>query len=304
MVRLGLCCKFYEEPIKFRTTTAKYTERFDRSEQLKRLSLLCLENARSLLKAIEYCGSNNIGCFRVNSRILPLKTHPDVGYALSDLPGSEEIRTVFSQCRKKAIKLDIRLTFHPDQFVLLSSPKTDVVQKSIEELDYQAEISELIGADVINIHGGGAYGDKTSALKRLGGTLLQLKKSVRKRLTLENDDRVYTPADLLPFCKEHDVPLVYDVHHHRCLPDKLSIKEATKLALKTWKREPLFHLSSPKYGWSRNHSGWHSDYIDAEDFPGEWKKLNITVEVEAKAKELAVKKLYNDLRLNLDRKKK
>lgn len=302
MMRLGLCCKFYEEPIKFRTTTAKYTERFGRSGQLMKLSLLCLENARSLLKSIEYCGSNNIGCFRVNSRILPLKTHPDIGYALSDLPGSEEIRAVFSQCRKKGIKLDIRLTFHPDQFVLLSSPKTDVVQKSIEELEYQAEISELIGADVINIHGGGAYGDKESALKRLGGTLSKLKKSVRKRLTLENDDRVYTPADLLPFCKEHDVPLVYDVHHHRCLPDKLSVKEATKLALKTWNREPLFHLSSPKYGWSRNHSGWHSDYIDVEDFPGEWKKLNITVEVEAKAKELAVKKLYNDLRLNIHRK--
>ena len=303
-MRLGLCCKFFEEPIKFRTTTAKYTERFGRSEQLMRLSQLCLDNARSLLKSIEYCGSNNIGCFRVNSRILPLKTHPDIGYALSDLPDSEEIRAVFSQCRKKAIKLDIRLSFHPDQFVLLSSHKTDVVQKSIEELDYQAEISELIGADVINIHGGGAYGDKESALKRLCGTLSKLKKSVRKRLTLENDDRVYTPADLLPFCKEHDVPLVYDVHHHRCLPDKLSIKEATKLALKTWKREPLFHLSSPKYGWSRNHSGWHSDYIDAKDFPGEWKKLNITVEVEAKAKELAVKRLYNDLRLNLDRKQK
>lgn len=302
MVRLGLCCKFYEEPIKFRTTTAKYTERFGRSEQLMRLSLLCLENARSLLKSIEYCSSNNIGCFRVNSRILPLKTHPAIGYALSDLPGSEEIRAVFSQCRKKAIKLDIRLSFHPDQFVLLSSHKTDVVQKSIEELDYQAEISELIGADVINIHGGGAYGDKESALKRLGGTLSKLKKSVRKRLTLENDDRVYTPADLLPFCKEHDLPLVYDVHHHRCLPDKLSVKEATKLALKTWKREPLFHLSSPKYGWSRNHSGWHSDYIDAEDFPGEWKKLNITVEIEAKAKELAVKKLYRDLSLNIHRK--
>jgi len=302
MLRLGLCCKFYEEPVKFRTATAKYTGRFGRPEQLMRLSLLCLENARSLLKSIEYCRSNNIGCFRVNSRILPLKTHPDIGYALSDLPGSEEIMAVFFQCRKKAIKFDIRLSFHPDQFVLLSSHKTNVVRKSIEELDYQAEIGELIGADVINIHGGGAYGDKASALKRLGGTLLQLKKSVRARLTLENDDRVYTPADLLPFCKEHDVPLVYDVHHHRCLPDKLSVKQATKLALKTWNREPLFHVSSPRYGWSRNHSCWHSDYIDVKDFPGEWKKLDITVEVEAKAKELAVKRLYRDLSLNLYRK--
>ena len=53
---------------------------------------------------------------------------------------------------------------------------------------------------------------------------------MRSRLTLENDDKVYTPADLLPVCTEMKVPLVYDVHHHRCLPDGLSVEAATEKA--------------------------------------------------------------------------
>jgi UV DNA damage endonuclease len=91
---------------------------------------------------------------------------------------------------------------------------------------------------------------------------------------------------------------VYDVLHHRCLPDGLSIRKVTSLALKTWDREPLFHISSPKYGWGKSQNCWHSDYIDKKDFPEEWKALDITVEVEAKAKELAVKRLYMVLQDN------
>lgn len=297
-IRLGLCCKFYKEPIRFRTVTASFLGRFSRREQLQRLAETCLDNAHSLLAAINYCAANHIGCFRVNSQILPLKTHPRVGYAIKDLPNQNEIKRAFGLCRKQAVKKNIRLSFHPDQFVVLNSPSADVVQRSIDELDYQAAASELIGADVINIHAGGAYGDKAAALDRLGHILKKLKKRIRDRLTIENDDHLYAPADLLPFCKKQKIPFVYDVHHHRCLPDGLSIEQATRLALKTWDREPLFHVSSPKYGWKRSRASWHHDYISFNDFPKEWCRLNITVEVEAKAKELAVEKLYQQLKKN------
>lgn len=64
--------------------------------------------------------------------------------------------------------------------------------------------------------------------------------------------------------------------------------------------EPLFHLSSPKDGWESYKLRNHHDYIDANDFPACWMNLNITVKVEAKAKELAVLKLKRDIagRLN------
>ena len=187
------------------------------------------------------------------------------------------------------------MTFHPDQFVVLNSPKPDVVTQSIQEIEYQTEVAQLIGADVINIHAGGAYGDKATALERFAKSLARLSKAARKLLTVENDDRMFTPADLLPVCKAEGVPLVYDVHHHRCNPDGMSVEQTTRKALATWNREPLFHISSPIEGWDGLKPERHHDFIDVKDFPECWRRKKITVEVEAKAKEVAVKKLLTEL---------
>ena len=295
MLRLGLCCIFRKEPIKFRRVTAKYLRSFPRNQQLKYLAEICLHNARALNNALRYCRDHDIKDFRINSQILPLKTHPDMGYSMEDLPFHDQIIQTFKDCGRFCRKHDIRTTFHPDQFILLSSPSSEVVQHSIADLVYQAEVARWINADVINIHGGGAYGNKSASLRRLRKRIEQLPEEVRSRLTLENDDRVYTPKDLLPVCRDMAIPLVYDVHHHRCLSDGSSVEATTELALSTWSREPLFHLSSPRDGWESGKPGSHHDYIDADDFPVCWTNLDITVEVEAKAKELAVLKLKQDL---------
>jgi len=291
MIRFGLCCIFREEPIRFRRTTARHMEKFDRHAKLEYISSVCEHNAQSLLLSLQFCHDHDIKDFRVNSQILPLKTHPDVGYDIKDLPNHRRIIDAFLKCGEFCRKNDLRTTFHPDQFILLSSPNEDVTRKSIAELRYQAEIAEWINADVINIHGGGAYGNKTEALKRLVSQIKKLPDPVRTRLTLENDDRVYTPEDLLPVCEQTGIPLVYDVHHHRCLTDGLSVEKATELAMRTWDREPLFHLASPLNGWEGVPVNKHHDYIDPNDVPDCWLSLDITIEVEAKAKELAVLKL-------------
>jgi len=296
MIRLGLCCIFRDEPIKFRTTTATALKRLSCQEARKKLAGLCVENAAALMSALQYCAANSIGCFRVNSQILPLKTHPDVGYHLEELRDGRQIIDQFRACGRFARKAGLRTTFHPDQFVVLNSLKPDVVASSIREIEYQAEVAQWIGADVINIHAGGAYGDKATALERFAKNLAQLSKAARKRLTVENDDKTFTPADLLPMCKAEGVPLVYDVHHHRCYPDDLSVEQATKKALATWDREPLFHISSPIEGWDGPHPERHHDFIDVKDFPACWRRKKITVEVEGKAKEVAVERLLTELR--------
>jgi len=132
-------------------------------------------------------------------------------------------------------------------------------------------------------------------LQTFAKTFTRLSKKARRLLALENDDRVFTPADLLPICKAQGLPLVYDVHHHRCNPDGMSVEQATKRALATWDREPLFHISSPIEGWDGPTPGRHHDFIDVKDFPACWRRKKITVEVEAKAKEVAVKKLLAEL---------
>ena len=294
-LRLGLCCQFAEEPIKFRTTTATAMLRLDKKARFARLAELCRTNAEALLASLQFCADHGIGAFRINSQILPVKTHPAAGYSVRDLPGGADIVARFRECGEFARKHDVRLSFHPDQFVVLNSPNPKTLAHSLAELDYQAEVAEWVGADTINIHGGGAYGDKTAALVSLRRNIEHLPEPVRSRLTLENDDKVYTPADLLPVCADTRVPMVYDVHHHRCLPDGLTVAEATKRARKTWKTEPLFHISSPLEGWDGPKPERHHDYIDAADFPEEWLGWPLTVEVEAKAKELAIARLLADL---------
>jgi UV DNA damage endonuclease len=295
MIRFGLCCIFRKEPIKFRRTTAKYLLPFSRNQQLKYLAEICLHNAHALHKALRYCRDNGIKDFRINSQILPLKTHPDIGYSIEELPLYDQIIDIFKDCGMFCRKHDIRTTFHPDQFILLSSPSIEVIQRSIADLIYQAEVAQWVNADVINIHGGGAYGNKSASLNRFRKHVEQLPETVRSRLTLENDDRIYTPEDLLPVCRDMGIPLVYDVHHHRCLSDGSRVETITEKVMGTWNREPLFHLSSPKDGWKSGNPRNHNDYIDVSDFPSCWMNLDITVEIEAKAKELAVLKLKKDL---------
>ncbi len=295
MLRLGLCCVFKEEPIRFRTATAISISKLCRQEQLAKLEAIALANAESLLQSLRYCHAHAIGCFRLNSQILPLRTHPEVGWAVNDLPNSGDVMAAFLRCGAFAQQNGLRLTFHPDQFVVLGSPNRKVVLSSIAELEYQAEVASWIGADVITIHGGGSYGDKPAALDRWRQNFARLSKAVRTRIALENDDRVYTPTDLLPVCQAAKIPLVYDVHHHRCNPDDLHEEEATQQARATWNREPLFHISSPLGGWSAANVRKHDDFIALRDFPPNWSALNITVEVEAKAKEVAIAKLRRAL---------
>lgn len=294
-LRLGLCCQFAEQPIKFRTTTATALARLGLPAQLTKLAELIRENALALQAAVQCCHDLGIGCFRVNSQILPAKTHPTVGYRIDELPDADALVGAFEHAGELARRYDIRLTFHPDQFVVLNSPKPDVVDRSLAELEYQAEVAGWIGANVINIHAGGAYGDKPAALAALRRNLNRLSTAARERLTLENDDRVFAPADLLPVCRTERIPLVYDVHHHRCLADGLSVEEATEQAVSTWSREPLFHISSPLAGWHGPQPQRHHDYIDLADWPANWDTLALTVEVEAKAKELAVARLTREL---------
>lgn len=295
MTRFGLCCIFRQEPIRFRRTTARYLSTLPPDAGRRHLADICRHNAHSLQEALSFCRGAGIGAFRINSQILPLKTHPDAGYTLSDLPGGRDIESMFRDAGRFARQNDIRTSFHPDQFILLSSPDRQVVARSVADLVYQAEVGEWTGADVLNIHAGGVYGDKPAALARLAANVARLPEMVRRRLTLENDDRSYTPADLLPVCHSLHLPLVYDVHHHRCLTDGLDEETATRKALATWDREPLFHLSSPAAGWGGKDPRPHHDYIDAADMPACWRGLEITVEVEAKAKELAVARLMKDL---------
>jgi UV DNA damage endonuclease len=296
VIRLGLCCQFLDSPIQFRTATHRYVATLELETRRAYLADIAGHNAGALAAAVERCHELGIGAFRITSQILPLATHPASGYTLEQLDPSGGIAGAYQWAGALARAYDVRLSLHPDQFVVLNSEREPVVKSAVQELEMQAEVAELVGADVIVLHAGGAGGGITAALERLERGLDLLTPRARERLALENDDRCFTPRSLGPLCQRAGVPLVYDAHHHRCLPDGLSVAEASELAFGTWGgREPYAHISSPRDGWECPNPRAHADYIDPVDFPEFWLDRTITVDVEAKAKERAVLALKSAL---------
>jgi len=291
-IRWGLCCQFADGGVRFRQATHRYVATLEPHGQAAYLRSVIRSNAIALGHAILRCDELAIGAFRITSQILPLATHPVSGYTLDSLDDDGAIRQSFAAAATLARTLDIRLSFHPDQFVVLNSVRDDVVRASVRELDMQADLAQIVGANTITLHVGGMTDGKAAALDRLERNVVRLSDAARSRLALENDDRLFTVRDLHPLCTRAHVPLVYDVHHHRCNPDGVDVETATELAVETWRgREPWFHLASARDGMGAPNPRPHADFIDPNDFPESWLRRAVTIDVEAKAKDAAIVKL-------------
>jgi UV DNA damage endonuclease len=146
----------------------------------------------------------------------------------------------------------------------------------------------------INIHLGGVYGDKESAMDRFCKNFELLPDSVKTRLTVENDDKatMYSVKELYNgIYKRIGVPVVFDYHHHRFCDGGLTEQEALELAMSTWPQEivPVVHYSESRSIEQEDekirpqaHSDYVYDYIDTYGNV-------VDVMIEAKHKELAVK---------------
>jgi UV DNA damage endonuclease len=296
--RLGLCCAFVDQPLlKFRTTTAAHLARLaatDAGAAFAYYENVIVSNLTVLLDVIEWCAANGVHAFRINSDLWPRATHPLVRPWVDQLFERDDIRLLFLRIRELAGARDIRLSEHPDQFLVGNSLRPEVVQSTVTELEWRGRLGDALGVDVICLHGGSGLPDRESALWRWEATVSQLSSSVMSKLALENDDRVFTPEDLLPLSLAFGLPLIYDVHHHRVHSDSLDEDEATELAFASWgDREPYFHLSSPREGWDSRDTRPHHDLIEPTDWPDSWTQLwqagyRFTVDIEAKAKERAV----------------
>ncbi|KAG8851967.1 hypothetical protein FRB96_008982 [Tulasnella sp. 330] len=217
---------------------------------------LGLQNARDLLKMIEWNETNKIRFMRMSSEMFPFASHAEYGY---DLSFAEKELKVY--CGRKqeagdlAKKYGHRLTMHPGQFTQLGSPKDAVVESSIKELQYQCEIMDRMGLDqdsVMIIHGGGVYGDKEAALARFKDNYTtKLPENVKARLVLENDELCYNLDDLMPMCEELEIPIIVDYHHDWIYPSSRPLTELIPIVNKTWEKKGIKvkqHLSEPRPG--------------------------------------------------------
>jgi UV DNA damage endonuclease len=264
-------------------------------------SELALQNAKDLVEIIKWNHANGIKLFRMSSGIFPWMSE----YEISDLPDYTKISNVLKGAGTLAKSYNQRLSFHPGPFVVLASPSPSVVDNSIKELNQHAETMDLMGLPQsnyakMNIHVGGAYGDKIAAMARFCKSFKRLTPSAQSRLTIENDDRasMYSVVDLYHgIHKVIGIPIVFDYHHHQFCTGDLSEKAALHLASTTWpdRIKQCVHYSESKALHENNPKikpQAHSDYI--HDRINSW-GLPLDVMVESKAKELSIQDYMTNL---------
>ena len=255
-------------------------------------SELALQNVKDLVNIIKWNNEMRIKQFRMSSDIFPWMAY----YQLDELPDYEEISDYLYMAGDEASGKQ-RLTFHPGHFNVLGSPNPTVVNKTIKELNQHSQIMDIMGLSVspynkINIHIGGAYGDKQATLKRWIDGYFKLDYNTQQRLTVENDDKasMYSVKELYEgIYKRIGVPIVFDFYHHKFCTGGLTEQEALELALSTWDDiTPCTHYSESRRKEKLDESikaQAHSDLI-YDKIPTYGNEFDCVV--EAKHKELAV----------------
>jgi len=257
------------------------------------VSDLVLQNVTDLETIIDWNEQTGIKMYRMSSDMFPWATE----YEFSQLKDWKAVSIILKRCGDKATNYGQRLSFHPGPFNVLVSPKESVVLNTIKDLEVHGRIMDAMGLsqtpyNVINIHCNGVYGDKKSAMDRFITNFGRLSKSVKTRLTIENDDKasMYSVKDLMYIHKKTGIPIVFDYHHHKFNTGDLSEENALKLASQSWPDgvTQLTHYSESKSLHENNSKlkpQAHSDYINS--LPNSY-GVDIDVEVEAKAKDLAI----------------
>ena len=218
-LRLGLHCIVSNPKLKFRRLYQCAAKKMRRKKRMAKISSISTKNVDTMYKVVQELVKRRIGAYGIYHPILPLYTDPTYGYSIKDLPEADYIFGMLSKIKKYCRQHQLRLNAHPDQFVVLTAKKDSKVEQAVRELNYYGTMSKLLGIDSITLHVGGVYGDKAQAVTRLKTVVKGLPDSVRKRLTFENDDRSYSPKDVIAICDELQLPFTYDVHHHRCKQD-------------------------------------------------------------------------------------
>ena len=166
-LRLGLCCQFVEQPIHFRTTTATSLLRMKPTDRQLKLSRLCWRTLSHCCWRCSIAPIMTSARFRIGSSILPVKTHPQARILGRRVTGCRRNHRGVSPLRCIRRQARYPHSISSRSVCRAQFAARDVVEKSIEELEYQAEVAEWVRADVINIHGGGAYGDKSRGASRI-----------------------------------------------------------------------------------------------------------------------------------------
>jgi UV DNA damage endonuclease len=300
-VSLGLCCINNS----LRGTNKKNEIFCSRSMTRKTFTVekakeYALKNIADISKLIEWNAANGIDHLRLSSDIFPHFTDTEtVPYTMTF---AKDALHKAGECSRKH---NHRITMHPGQFNQVGAKDSNVFDHTVNDLKMHADILDYMGVGedgILCVHGGGVYGDKESAIRRWIEQFDDLPRNVKNRLAIENCEKSYSVRDCLEISQACKIPLIYDCHHYYCY-DQLHPNEKTEdindmmdEVVESWKGMcPCFHVSEQA---PNKRVGAHSDYVEV--IPDHMLTVplkyntKLHIEVEAKAKEAAIKHLHKN----------
>jgi len=333
-MRIGFACKYLDpdqtqtprilediqRPYTEKNTTVAWLSRQTKADAEQRLWDIMEHNGNAALKLVEYVGSLDpeLRMVRLGSNQLPCYTQEDFGYYWQQPDVRERASQLYSKVGDAARKLDVRISFHPGQFVVLASDNPDIVERSIEEFEYHVDLLRWMGYGKkfqdakCNIHISGRGGPQ--GIRKVFGKLTP---EARNTITVENEEISWGLEDCLELADI--VPTVLDIHHHWVKTGEyISHNDhRVKMVLESWRGvRPTMHYSVTKEDYLPDHptdvrpnlesllqQGYkkqklraHSDYY-WNSAVNEWAIQfwpDFDIMCESKAKNLASIKFYKD----------
>ena len=278
-------------------TFARYST-LPKDERMEKLKSVTAQNLHHTKRILYYNIAHEIELYRFSSSLVPLATHPEVMWDFYT-----PFKNEWEELGKIVQQFKLRVSFHPNQFTLFTSPKEEVTMNAVKDMEYHYKMLRAMNAlhtGLINIHIGGAYGDKSKSLDRFHQNLKQLPHEIKKHMTLENDDKTYNVPETLLVCEEEGIPMVLDYHHHMANKEEADLQLDLQRIFHTWNSTnvlPKVHISSPK---SDQAFRSHADYVSLDfvlPFLKKAKELDqdFDIMIEAKQKNLAMQKLVEEI---------
>ena len=273
-----------------------------RSYSEERLQQTIRNNLDCLFHILRFNLDHGLLFFRISSDLIPFASH-----SVCTFPWQRVFQKRFEEIGQFIIKNDIRISMHPDQFIVLNTPREDVFQRSVAEIAYHANVLDLMDLDTsakIQLHVGGVYGEKQKSMDRFINRYLSLDAILKRRLVIENDEKSYSIKDCLLIHKKIKIPVLFDYFHHTLLNNHESLSDVLKSYKKTWKTKdgiPMVDYSSQKPHLKKGSHAEHLNNPDFSKFIHQSKPFDFDLMLEIKDKEHsaieALKVLESDYRL-------
>ena len=277
------------------SSTYTYSE-YLKDGDIDKLDRVIISNLKSLNNIIDYNIKNNIHFYRISSKIIPLATKDDVKFDYTN-----KYKSYYDTIGKKISDSKMRVDFHPDQFCVLNSVKSDVVSNSVKILEYHYNLLNMLNVNdkILILHVGSSTFGKENSISRFINNFNKLPIYLRKCIAIENDDKVFNVNDVLKISKVTSIPIVLDYHHHLCNKSDFSFVDI----FNSWGNSRVkMHFSSPK---NKRDYRSHNKYINGDDFINFIEILkkydrDIDIMLEAKGKDDSLFRLVRYIKYKTD----